>query len=170
MKAFSKSFGLSEASTCFAISTKRLWRSASESLGFGTVLRFILGFLPPFRDPQARTSKDSHSKQGAPDVAIGTVHIVGDQSAHNGASEQTTNPQGYNSQQDDFPLCRWYLEAVDELLRGKVLHQSSQDELGVVVDRTVGQIGDLPLRSDDDAVRLVSIERPLLDEGFDEAG
>jgi hypothetical protein len=39
LNAFSKSFGSSEAPTCFAISTKRLWRSASVSLAFVADLR-----------------------------------------------------------------------------------------------------------------------------------
>jgi hypothetical protein len=42
LKAFSKSFGSSEAPTCFAISTKRLWRSASVSFGFDADLRTIV--------------------------------------------------------------------------------------------------------------------------------
>ena len=49
LKAFSKSFGSSEAPTSFAISTKRLWRSESVSL----VLVLVAGVrginLPPMR-------------------------------------------------------------------------------------------------------------------------
>lgn len=41
LNAFSKSFGSSEAPTCFAISTKRLWRSASVSLGLDADLRVM---------------------------------------------------------------------------------------------------------------------------------
>ena len=41
LKAASKSFGLSEAPTCRAISTKRLCRSASVSLGLDAGLRAI---------------------------------------------------------------------------------------------------------------------------------
>jgi len=39
--AFSKSAGFSDASTSWAISTKRLWRSGSVSFG----KRFVEGFL-----------------------------------------------------------------------------------------------------------------------------
>jgi hypothetical protein len=48
LKAFSKSFGSSEAPTCFAISTKRLWRSASVSLGFDLgldVIRYCIAHI-----------------------------------------------------------------------------------------------------------------------------
>ncbi len=42
-KAFSKSFGSSEAPTSFAMATKRLWRSASVSLG--SVLRGMTNLI-----------------------------------------------------------------------------------------------------------------------------
>ena len=63
-----------------------------------------------------------------------------------------------------------YLEACDELLRWKALHQTPQDEFGVIVDGAVGQVSDLSLSGNNDAMRLVSVEDALLDEGFNEAG
>jgi hypothetical protein len=46
LKALSKSFGSSEASTSRAISTKRLCRSASLSFGKGFVLGFVFAAMP----------------------------------------------------------------------------------------------------------------------------
>ena len=52
--AFSKSFTSSEAPTCCAIATKRLWRSASVSLGLDSDLRVML------RNPAREQARSSH--------------------------------------------------------------------------------------------------------------
>jgi hypothetical protein len=126
-------------------------------------------FLSPFRGPEACASKDGHADQNAPNIAVGTIEIVGDQGTHNCKGEQSANPQSDISQQDDFPLCRWWLESCDELLRRKTPDQVPQDELGVVVSGTVGKVGDLSLGGGNDTMRLKPVEDPLLDEGFHEA-
>ena len=54
--AFSKSFTSSEAPTCCAIATKRLWRSASVSLGLASDLRVML------RNPAREQARSSHKR------------------------------------------------------------------------------------------------------------
>jgi len=70
----------------------------------------------------------------------------------------------------EMNLCRWYLEAIDELLRGKALHHAPQEKFGVIIGGAVGQVGDLSLGRDNDAVGVVSADRSLCDEGIHEAG
>jgi hypothetical protein len=52
LKAFSKSFGSSDAPTCFAISTKRLWRSLSVSLGLRSDLDDMFGLYAYGSEPR----------------------------------------------------------------------------------------------------------------------
>src|SRR6266478_1637179 len=54
--AFSKSFTSSEAPTFCAIATKRLWRSASVSLGLASDLRVMFG------NPAPERVRSSHEK------------------------------------------------------------------------------------------------------------
>ena len=143
-------------------------RGFEEALLLRWIVRFAFRFgshisIPfAFRGPEARASKDSHADQNTPNVAVGAIEIVGDQGAHNCKGEQSTNPQSDISQQSELPLCKWYLEAIDDLLRRKALHQIPQDEFGVVVDGAVRQVGELPLGGNNDAVRLGSVEHPFL--------
>lgn len=166
LKALSAASSDSSAPALCAASRKR-WYCAGLS-GLRSGLGAISVFLSPFRGPEARASKDSHADQNTPNVAVGAIEIVGDQGAHNCKGEQSTNPQSDISQQSELPLCKWYLEAIDDLLRRKALHQIPQDEFGVVVDGAVRQVGELPLGGNNDAVRLVSVEHPLLDESLHE--
>jgi len=78
-------------------------------------------------------------------------------------------PDEETGSEEEIGLCRAWVEACDEVLRRrKSQQQFFQDETGVIVERTLGQSADFPLRSHDGADRLELVEKPLPDEGFHE--